>query len=77
MSQVFPFVEHYAGEAAMSNAVRTMHACPVASMDLKYARSMDVTTPAGFAIGTQWIVVAVLAFLLIHTRQLQLYFNPT
>ena len=55
MSQVFPFLEHYAGEAVMSDAVRRMHACPVASLDIKYARSMDVTTPAGFAIGAQGI----------------------
>lgn len=54
VAQVFPFLEHYAGEAVMSNAVRTKHACPVASLDIKYAPSMDVTTPSGFAIGAQW-----------------------
>ena len=50
---VFPFIEHYAGQGVMTEAVRNSlpKGVSAAQLDLRYHRAMDVLQPAGLASG--------------------------
>lgn len=50
--QDFFFLEHYAGEATMSQEIQAAYGHATAKLDIKYHRSMDICTPPGFAIGS-------------------------
>ena len=50
--QDFFFLEHYAGEAVMSQEIEAVHGRGTAKLDIKYHRSMDICTPPGFASGS-------------------------
>ena len=55
--QEFYFCEHYAGEGVMTREVGAVHGPGAARLDLKYHPSMNICTPAGFAIQPQSVVV--------------------
>ena len=48
-SKGYAFIEHYAGEAQMTNAVSRVTGLEAARIDLKYHRAMDITKPGGLA----------------------------
>ncbi|CAE7231731.1 unnamed protein product [Symbiodinium sp. CCMP2592] len=43
----FFFLEHYAGEAVMSQEIQAAHGRDTAKLDIKYHHSMDICTPPG------------------------------
>ena len=53
VAKAFSFIEHFAGQGAMTRAVAEVCRVPAAKLDLDYHRGLDIATSSGFAMGPE------------------------